>query len=89
MIFELSPVRIATEEVLAKGDESHQVRNNIGRKMVELSTIEIEERTEEWVRGQRETSLDVGREEHPLVPLRRGLNFARLRRSLAPRDQEP
>ena len=68
-----------TQETLAHHHIRRKICNGIGRKVVELRPEKVQETSEEWVRGQRETSLHMGGEEDPLA-------FARLWLSFFPRQ---
>ena len=61
-MFEKTPVRSTPQEVFTHRNECGHIRDSVGRKMVELSTEEIQESPEEGVRRKRETSVDVGGE---------------------------
>ena len=49
-MLEQSPVRSATEEVLAHGDESGEKGDGVGREIVQLGTEEDQKSSEERVR---------------------------------------
>ena len=66
-MFEKTPVRSTPQKVFAHQHERGQIRDGVGRKMVELSTEEIQESLEEGVRRERKTPVDVGGEQYALT----------------------
>ena len=74
-VLEETPVRLASQEVFAHGNECNKVQDCVGRKVVDLGTEEVQESSKKWVRGKRKTSLDMGSEENALTIARLGLRF--------------
>ena len=61
-MFEQTPVRSAAQEILTQGDIGSEVRDSVGREMVELSFEEVQECTKKGMWGQRKTAVDVSGE---------------------------
>ena len=59
-MFEKAPMRSTPQKVFTHRNERGQVRDGIGRKMVELGTEEVQEAPEEGVRRKREAPVDMG-----------------------------
>lgn len=59
-MFDKTLVRSTPQEVFKHRHKRGQIRDGVGRKMVELSTEEIQESPEEGVRRKRKTSVDMG-----------------------------
>ena len=58
-VFEETPVRSTTQEVLAHGHKGSKIGDGIGIEMVELHPKEIQKPSEENTRRQRKTTVYV------------------------------
>jgi hypothetical protein len=67
---------MAPKEVFAHRNKCSKVRDGVWRKVMDLSTKEIQEPAKEWMWRQGETSFHMSREENPLAVARRRLNLS-------------
>ena len=65
-----TPMRPATQEILAQRHESSKVHDGVGCEVVELRPKEIQKSPKERVRRQRKPTVDMGGQENALTLLR-------------------
>ena len=61
-VLKQTPVRPAAQEILTQGDKGSEVRDSVGREMVELSSEEVQKSTEKGMWGQGKTAVDMSGE---------------------------
>ena len=69
-MLEKTPMRPATQEMLAQRHKSSEVHDGVGCEVVELHPKEIQKSPKERVRRQRKPTVDMGGQENTLTLLR-------------------
>ena len=68
-MFEETPMRSTTQEILTHRHKCSQIYDDVGGKVMKLSSEKVQETPEKWMRGQRKTAVNMGREEDALTLL--------------------
>ena len=66
-MLEKTPVRPATQEILTQRNESGEINDCVGSKMVELCPKEVQKSSKERVRRQGKSTIDVGGKKNALT----------------------
>ena len=74
-VLEKTPVRSTTQEVFTHGHNRGEIRNGVGRKVMELSSEKFQEAPKKRMRRKGETMVDVGSKEDALTRPRLGLHL--------------
>ena len=74
-MLEKTPMRPATQEILAQRNESGEINDCVGSEVVELCPKEVQKSPKERVRRQGKSTVDVGGKENALTLPRLRLGF--------------